>query len=331
MTTKFLQQDLWSVLTASVTAQGGKADVAVAYFGNGANSLLPLAAGSRLVVNASEEAVMAGSTSPAELIKLHLRGVTIYSVPNLHAKLFLVGDRLFVGSSNASLRSAESLVEAMVVTENVEAVLDARGFFDRLVLQPELGKASLERLLQIYVPPQVEGIQYPSRSVQTPPTTVESEHLPSASAPPTSVAVNPIRPTVWLDRVTSAPLPPGSNSVVELGKSISLTKITDPGKHKVAYQWDSTNDVRYKEGDLLFRVLTYKQPCQVEYPVSVLHIRKWVGQDASATFVFIETLKIERSIPEPTVLERLGWSDRPILEAGPIAPEDVDKFFTLWM
>jgi len=49
--------------------------MAVAYFGKGASRLLPLTAGSRLVVDASECAVASGQTCPADLIKLVARGV----------------------------------------------------------------------------------------------------------------------------------------------------------------------------------------------------------------------------------------------------------------
>lgn len=51
--------------------------VAVAYFSEGASSLLPLAKGSRLVVNASERCVASGQTCPADLIKLVERGVAV--------------------------------------------------------------------------------------------------------------------------------------------------------------------------------------------------------------------------------------------------------------
>lgn len=330
MATTFLQEGLWHELTAAIRNAKGKADVAVAYWGNGASALLPLVAGSRLVVDASEEAVKAGSTSPAELIRLHLNGVSIYSVPNLHAKLFLVGEQLFVGSANASLRSAESLVEAMLVTEDLNAVQEGRIFFDRLVLQPELGEASLGRLLQLYVPPKLEVMRKTANKITVPKVVADEEPEviePSVSA----LAVEPTRPTVWLTRVQAGVLPPGSDGAVELGRAMSLTKMNDIGKHKVDYQWDNNNEIQYIEGDTLIRILTYRQPIQVEYPVTVLHIRKWVGQNASATFVFIEALKIERAIAESTVLERLGLTDQPILESGPLAPEIAEKFFALWM
>jgi hypothetical protein len=330
MSTRFLQQDLWPLLTESVIAEGGMADVAVAYFGNGASSLLPLSSGSRLVVDASEETVKAGSTSPTELIKLHLKGVAIYSVPNLHAKLFLVGERLFVGSSNASLRSAETLVEAMIVTEDADAVRDARSFFGNLVLQPELGRASLERLLQLYEPPKLSAGRLPTISHQYPPVSDGNRTVQPLATSTKVVAADPVRPNVWLTRVGAGKHPQGSDGAVELGKAIALTKIKDPGIHKVSYLWDSTNMVPYREGDLLIRVLTHKEPCLVEYPVTVLNIRKWVGKDTSATFVFFETLNIDRSIPEHSALLKLGWSDRSNLEKGPIDPEAVEKFFALW-
>ncbi len=91
MPTALLQHRLWERLTTAVMGARGKADVAVAYFGSDGGTLLPLRAGSRLVVDASESAVRSGQTHPEALLKLYRRGVAIYSKPGLHAKVFLVG------------------------------------------------------------------------------------------------------------------------------------------------------------------------------------------------------------------------------------------------
>jgi hypothetical protein len=78
MKTQFVTHDIWKSLTASAKAARKPSFVAVAYFGQGASKLLPLLAGSRLVVDASENAVKSGQTHPADLKKLQMRGVVIY-------------------------------------------------------------------------------------------------------------------------------------------------------------------------------------------------------------------------------------------------------------
>ena len=102
MSTVFLTQDIWPQLTKAISETRLRCAVAVAYFGKDASRLLPLPKGSCLVVDASERAVSSGQTCPADLIKLVERGVAVYSVPNLHAKVFVVGRTAYIGSTNVA-------------------------------------------------------------------------------------------------------------------------------------------------------------------------------------------------------------------------------------
>jgi hypothetical protein len=79
MKTEFVSKGIWKALTASAKSARKPALVAVAYFGQGASKLLPLPAGSRLVVDASDNAVKSGQTQPSDLKRLQKRGVVIYS------------------------------------------------------------------------------------------------------------------------------------------------------------------------------------------------------------------------------------------------------------
>jgi hypothetical protein len=156
MSTSFITQHLWPQITSEARRCGKHCAVAVAYFGAGASRLLPISAGSRLVVDASERAVMSGQTCPAELLKLVKRGVNIFSVPNLHAKVFVLGNNAFIGSANVSGRSAAQLVEAALRTTEPQAVRAARNFVRSLCLD-ELTPTVLKRLAKIYRPPVVSG------------------------------------------------------------------------------------------------------------------------------------------------------------------------------
>src|SRR5262245_11427904 len=112
--TELLTRNCWTLLKAAAHKCRQPADVAVAYFSSGAAKLLPLPTGSRLVVDAGERAIRSGQTHPADLKALVKRGVRIFSVPSLHAKLFVFGARAFIGSANVSNHSAHTLIEAMV-------------------------------------------------------------------------------------------------------------------------------------------------------------------------------------------------------------------------
>src|SRR5258705_7884650 len=152
MKTQFVTRGIWKLLTASAKAARKPALVAVAYFGQGASKLVPLPAGSCLVVDASEGAVKSGQTHPADLKKLQRRGVVIYSYPSLHAKVYAFDGFAFIGSANASNRSSGILTEAVVKTSDQAVVRGAKGFVKEMCLD-ELFPGRLDQLQKIYRPP----------------------------------------------------------------------------------------------------------------------------------------------------------------------------------
>lgn len=156
MSTVFISRDVWRQISKVARASRRRADVAVAYFGKGASRLLPLAKGSILVVDASERSVTSGLTCPADLLKLVNRDVAVFSVPNLHAKVFVLGDVAFVGSANVSSSSASRLVEAVVCTTQPSVVSSARRFVRDNCLH-QLTPTLLRRLARMYRPPRVPG------------------------------------------------------------------------------------------------------------------------------------------------------------------------------
>lgn len=158
MTTRLLTGEgrIWPEITAAAK-KASRADVAVAYFGEGGAKLLPLKKGSRLVVDASEGRVKAGGTCPAELLKLHNTGVAVYSVPNLHAKVFAFPRRAFIGSTNVSSRSGAFLLEAVVEATARDLVADARLFVRGLAAGNQVSPETLEELQAVWKPPKVPG------------------------------------------------------------------------------------------------------------------------------------------------------------------------------
>jgi hypothetical protein len=64
MKTSLLTSGVWASLTSAARKSSNPAYAAVAYFGQGASTLLPLRAGSHLVVDASERAVLAAKPAP---------------------------------------------------------------------------------------------------------------------------------------------------------------------------------------------------------------------------------------------------------------------------
>lgn len=152
MPSRLVATGVWETLTAAAKRSKKPAQVAVAYLGKGATELLPLPPGSSLVVDASEAAVRGGQTYPAELLKLHRRGASIYRLQNLHAKVFAFDNSAFVGSTNASIHSAEVLQEAIAQITDPGTVRAVRKFIKNLCVEL-LGPLELKRLQKIYRPP----------------------------------------------------------------------------------------------------------------------------------------------------------------------------------
>jgi phosphatidylserine/phosphatidylglycerophosphate/cardiolipin synthase-like enzyme len=157
-----LTAGIWKLITAAAKTARKPSYVAVAYFGQGASKLLPLRANSRLVVDASDNAVKSGQTHPADLKRLQGRGVVIYSVANLHAKIYVFDSTAFVGSANVSNNSAGTLIESMIRTTDHGIVHSAKSFVDGLCLD-ELSPGTLDRLQKIYRRPRLSKGMKPKR------------------------------------------------------------------------------------------------------------------------------------------------------------------------
>jgi PLD-like domain len=152
MPTELITKDVWRRLSEAAAKSKKPSDVAVAYFSSGASQMLRLRVGSRLVVDASEPVVKNGLTNPAELLKMHRRGVKVFSSTNLHAKVYAFDAAAFIGSANVSGRSEATLQEAVVRTHDAKTIRATRSFVGDLCLEP-LGPAELTRLKTLYRPP----------------------------------------------------------------------------------------------------------------------------------------------------------------------------------
>lgn len=122
---------------------------AIAYY---SKDLLHLKKGDILVCDASEVSISLGKSSGKLLLKLHKKGVKIYSEPALHAKVACIGSSVLVGSANASLNSEKSLVEAAVLSRDSGLYAQVLSFVTQLA-KPEalLTTAQLKVLAEIPV------------------------------------------------------------------------------------------------------------------------------------------------------------------------------------
>ena len=105
--------------------------VAVPFMHGDASRLLPLKQGDVLKVN-----IMSGQVSPDALRHYLAKQVEVFTVPDLHAKVFVLGNSVIVGSTNVSFSSESKLVEAVVETQHPPVRAAAKRFIEALESYP---------------------------------------------------------------------------------------------------------------------------------------------------------------------------------------------------
>lgn len=268
MSTVFITQDIWPQLTTAVRGSRQPCAVAVAYFGAGASRLLPLPENSRLVVDASERAVASGQTCPADLSKLVKRGVKVYSVPNLHAKVFVIGRAAYIGSANVSNRSASQLVEAVIRTTEPSAVRSAREFVRDHCLH-ELTPTILKRLGKLYRPPIVPAA---TRRPKVPKKFASRPALPR-------LLLAQLTPAGWSEREQAL-----HDAALPVAKRRRL--------HRRTYELESflwTGKCPIQRDDVVIQVTQESDGhILVSPPGNVLHVRTRRDGNRQTSFVYLE-------------------------------------------
>ncbi len=268
MSTDLVTQGIWPKLTKAVRRSRQPCAVAVAYFGKGATQLLPLPKGSCLVVDASERTVSSGQTCPAELSKAIKRGIRVYSVANLHAKVFVLGRTAYIGSANASKRSATQLVEAVVRTTEPGAVRAAKMFVRDHCLH-ELTPGVIKRLAKLYRPPVVPG---GGRDQDAGKDTSHQPLLPK-------LLLAQLRLVDWSERDQAL-------------HDAALKTAMKRREHPRSFQLESfrhAGKCPYRRGDLVIQITDEGGGhVLVTPPGNVLHVRTHRGKYRPMSFVYLE-------------------------------------------
>jgi hypothetical protein len=290
MTTKFVADGIWKSISTAARRTRNPVYAAVAYFGQGASRLLPLPNKSRLVVDASERSVKAGLTCPLDLKKLQRRGVRIYTAQNLHAKIYVFNRDAFIGSANASNRSAGTLIEAMVRTNEPGVVRSARSFVRGLCLD-ELSSKAIDRLQAIYRPPR---------------------NIPGATRKYSGRSIRPKLRRLLLAQTILESVPRKARKAVVDGLRAAATKSHKP-TDDLDYIW-CDGDCTYRENDKIVQVVkeTSKRTL-IEPPTDIILKRKWSNGKRHLTFVYFEEPS-GRRVRLERLARRLGYGAKKRLQ-----------------
>lgn len=311
MSTEIITDDAWEAITAAAQRRRQQAWVAVAFFGKDGPNLLPLAAGSRLVVNASEEAVRLGLTRPASLKEMVDNDVLVYSVDNLHAKVFVFGRTVFIGSTNASGSSANTLIEAVIRTTDRNSVTEAREFV-RAQCLVELGPAELDRLHKLYRPPKILVGRRIAGSVPLKRNQSQLRRLHVAH----------------LER---SDLPAGSEDSAQEGREEAKSKMEHPRRHELDdFFWRGR--CAFRERDQVVQVMKEPDGTVFVHPAAtVLNTREWSNGRASYTFIYLETPKLRRKGLGAVTAQLGRGSKKALRKNGLVRDRDfADKLRQLW-
>lgn len=141
--------DLWPTL-GKLSGKAKSRKAAVAYVTS--EEHIRFTDGDALVVDASDDAIAEGKTSASVLEAAFARGAKIYSLANLHAKIFVFDGVASVGSANISKYSANVLVEANWVSDMDEFHTSAIEFIDQQIeVATQVDQDFIDRILQIEV------------------------------------------------------------------------------------------------------------------------------------------------------------------------------------
>lgn len=254
----------WSAITRHVARTKGRTIAAVAYIGVEGPSILPLKQGDVLVCDASRKAVKAGSTHVPALDIYRKRGVNLYSLDGLHAKVIVTAKRAFIGSANASSHSRDKLDEAVVSITDADLVAQARQYIDSRTTEiNELSKADLDELRQITP----RAFEWPEKRTQPAEVPTRVKRL----------WVAPVEYGTWLQAVQNEV---DSSQATARRQARSLGS----GIKAEALQWERVEARRMKVGDWFLEVSEStgrpKTPAQL---IAIRHVTKtksvlWVAR-----------------------------------------------------
>lgn len=309
MTTELIDEHIWTRLRSACRKCRRPAAVAVAYFGKGASKLLPLRVGSRLVVDASEAAVRGGQTCPDDLLTLVDRGINVFSYSDLHAKVYVFGNRAFVGSANASNNSADRLIEALLETTERSAVTAARKFVHDLCLQ-RLTPTVLKRLKAIYRPPKNFTRARGKR---------KRTSQPHRAIPPVKLAL--LKLENWPEKIQQAH---------DRGLTEAKRRRQRRARYRIdAFRW--TGNAPFKRDDIVLQVTDEGKGRRLMSPPGpVVRVRNFPSA-RNSSFVYVEIPSESRRRSSNAVAKQIGERNAKRFQRGGLVSKELaSKLLAFW-
>jgi hypothetical protein len=147
---RLLTDNVWQQFRQANRGNRGHKLAALAYVST--VGLLAFRKGDLLICDASDQAIRSGETSANVLARFHRAGTEIYSCPDLHAKVVVLGRNVLIGSCNLSRSAAEDLRELAIIVSDSSIRSQAIAFIHELIENSSLVDLSfLKRIAGIPV------------------------------------------------------------------------------------------------------------------------------------------------------------------------------------
>lgn len=273
--TSFIYDDIWRKIK-QLSTNSKRTKIAVAYLGSGASKLISFKKGDTLILAMSLNNVKMGLINPFEVEEICNRGVQIFNVSNLHAKIYLFDKKILVGSPNISLNSSDNLIESAILTNDKNTITDAEAFFRKHSIE-KVETDYIELCKKHYNPPEFNGKK-----------TMKYGKGPRLSR-------------LWVINTKSIALSDEELKILEEDKDVYERKIAD----KKTFQLD---EIKYpikakfinevQEGDIIIEILNHKVRTQIFHPKRALGVS--INPASSTAF-----LRVEERINQKTK----SWTD----------------------
>jgi hypothetical protein len=259
-------------------------DAAIAYFGSGGATLLPLRRGHRLIVDMSMSTVRAGATNPAEIEKLIKRGVQAFTRPNLHAKLVIADGWAMSGSANVSKHSQQTLDEAAILSNDSAVVRRSREFIDRLCTEP-IRPEYLRECKRRYRPPRFNG-----------------RHLKEDG-----LRHRATHAKLWIVNLVESSIPDSELTRFERGEAKAGKLLKDEMRSQLdSFHWPTKPKMAtdMEKGDWIIQIVTYgDRAVVVDPPAQLLFIDNYVRDRTSGKRRWVFHLEL------PGRGQTMDWSE----------------------
>jgi hypothetical protein len=287
---KLITVQPWSRISNAVRQTPNNCFIAVAYFSDATR--LPLKRGSTLVVDMSKSSVRGGRTNPNELLKLVNRGVDVYSVGNLHAKVFAIGRRVFVGSTNVSETSATGgLVEAVVESTDPNLLASAKRFVKSLrgtLVTPHMARS----MAKIYKPVDFGR----ARGKHTGDQRSSDPH-----------------PPLWVVSLVREDWDAHAKEQEKVGMPKARKRLRSSRYFRVEdFHWTGRRFIdRVDRGHSVIQIIEEGNRRRMVYPTNrVIHVQRYVVGGVRNAIVFLESSRRQRARNVKRVIERIGPAAR---------------------